>query len=87
MKESISFRIGKGSLSHNSRLFIAENVDSNRTNLNIEYINENIQESYHKLFDEAVRNYNNKQTRTDQNNKKTTSAKYKGNKWFLNLLR
>ena len=33
---------GKGSLTHNSRQFIAENIDSSRTPLNIEYRNEDI---------------------------------------------
>lgn len=57
---------GKGSLSHNSRQFIAENVDSNRTPLNVEYRNEDIQAVYHELFDDALARYNKKQTRRDR---------------------
>ena len=57
---------GKGSLSHNSRQFIAENVDSSRTPLNIEYCNEDIRTVYHELFDDALARYNEKQTRKDR---------------------
>ena len=56
---------GKGSLSHNSRQFIAENVDSSRTPLNVEYRNEDIRAVYHELFDDALARYNEKQTRRD----------------------
>ena len=57
---------GKGSLSHNSRQFIAENVDSSRTPLNVEYCNEDIRAVYHELFDDALARYNEKQTRKDR---------------------
>ena len=57
---------GKGSLSHNRRDFIAENVDSSRTPLNIEYCNEDIRAVYHELFDDALARYNEKQTRRDR---------------------
>ena len=57
---------GKGSLSHNRRDFIAENVDSSRTPLNIEYHNEDILAVYHELFDDALARYNEKQTRRDR---------------------
>ena len=66
MKRTISAMRGKGSLSHNSRQFIAENVDSNRTPLNVEYRNEDIQAVYHELFDDALARYNKKQTRRDR---------------------
>ena len=66
MKRTISAMRGKGSLSHNSRQFIAENVDSSRTPLNIEYHNENIRTVYHELFDDALARYNEKQTRKDR---------------------
>ena len=56
---------GKGSLTHNRRDFIAENVDSSRTPLNIEYRNEDIRAVYHELFDDALAHYNEKQTRRD----------------------
>ena len=66
MKRTISAMRGKGSLSHNRRDFIAENVDSSRTPLNIEYHNEDIQAVYHELFDNALARYNEKQTRKDR---------------------
>ena len=66
MKRTISAMRGKGSLSHNSRQFIAENVDSSRTPLNVEYRNEDIRAVYHELFDNALAHYNEKQTRRDR---------------------
>lgn len=39
MEQSISFKIGKGSIAHNARDFTASNVDSNRSQYNIEYVN------------------------------------------------
>ena len=66
MKRTISAMRGKGSLTHNRRDFIAENVDSSRTPLNIEYRNEDIRTVYHELFDDALARYNEKQTRKDR---------------------
>lgn len=66
MKRTISAMRGKGSLSHNRRDFIAENVDSSRTPLNVEYSNEDIRTVYHELFDDALARYNEKQTRKDR---------------------
>lgn len=66
MERSISFKIGKGSLNHNARTFIADNVDASRTQYNIAYINKDIKQVYHELFDDAVSKYNSKQTRTDR---------------------
>ena len=66
MQRTISAMVGKGSVNHNSRKFKAENVDGSRTYLNIDYCNENIKKVYHELFDEALKRYNNKQTRADR---------------------
>lgn len=66
MKRTISAEVGKGSVNHNSRKFQAENVDGSRTHLNIDYCNERIQTVYHQLFDEALKRYNEKQTRSDR---------------------
>ena len=66
MKRTISAMRGKDSLTHNRRDFIAENVDSSRTPLNIEYRNEDIRAVYHELFDDALAHYNEKQTRRDR---------------------
>ena len=57
---------GKGSLNHNSRKFHAKNTDPNRTQWNVEYCNEDIKDVYHELFDEALKRYNDKQTRKDR---------------------
>ena len=66
MERTISAMVGKGSVNHNSRKFKAENVDGSRTHLNIDYCNEPIKKIYHELFDEALKRYNEKQTRTDR---------------------
>lgn len=66
LKRTISAMVGKGSVNHNSRLFKAENVDGERTHLNIDYCNRSIKKVYHELFDEALKHYNDKQTRADR---------------------
>ena len=66
MKRTISAMVGKGSVTHNSRAFTAENVDSERTHLNIDYCNEPIKKVYHEMFDEALKQYNDKQKRKDR---------------------
>ena len=58
--------VGKGSVNHNSRTFTAENVDKERTHLNIDYCNEPIKKVYHDLFDEALSRYNAAKTRKDR---------------------
>lgn len=57
---------GKGSLSHNLRLFTANNVDCTRTKDNIVFVNIPQQEMYEKLFNGAVNEYNAKQKRNDR---------------------
>lgn len=66
MKRTISAMVGKGSVNHNSRKFKAENVDGERSHLNIDYCNEPIKKIYHELFDDALKRYNEKQTRVDR---------------------
>lgn len=66
MQRTISAMVGKGSINHNSRKFKAENVDGSRTHLNIDYCNEPIKKTYHELFDNALKRYNEKQTRADR---------------------
>ena len=58
MKRTISGMIGAGSLAHNRRAFVAENVDRERVHLNIKYCDENLKTVYHELFDQAVERYN-----------------------------
>ena len=66
MQRTISVMVGKGSVNHNSRKFKAENVDANRTHLNISYCNKDIRKVYDDLFGEALKRYNDKQKRADR---------------------
>ncbi len=66
LKRTISVMVGRGSVSHNSRKFVAENVDKARTKNNIVYCNKSIKNTYEELFGEAVKRYNAKQTRNDR---------------------
>lgn len=49
MQRTISAMVGKGSVNHNSRKFKAENVNADRSHLNIDYCNENIKKVYTEL--------------------------------------
>ena len=66
MKRTISAMVGQGSVKHNSRAFNAKNTDRSRSHLNITYCHENIKAVFHELFDEALKRYNDKQTRADR---------------------
>ena len=66
IERTISFMTGEGSIGHNTRQFIAPNVDATRTQKNIILISEDIKQVYHKLFDKALEEYNSKQTRKDR---------------------
>ena len=66
MRRTISVMLGKGSVSHNSHEFMASNIDSERSSLNISYCNTPIKQIYSELFDDAVQRYNAKQTRADR---------------------
>lgn len=66
MQRTISVMVGKGSVNHNSRKFKAENVDANRTHLNVSYCNKDIRKVYDDLFGEALKRYNDKQKRDDR---------------------
>ncbi len=66
MERTISMMVGKGSLNHNNRTFIAKNVDSERSKGNKVYMKESIKKVYHALFDAALEIYNAKQTRADR---------------------
>lgn len=65
-KASISVCKGKGSLNHNNREFVTENVDPNRTPDNITYKRETLEQAYEKCFGQAVEEYNAKQKRVDR---------------------
>ena len=64
---SVSFTLGKpsvphgGNLAHNNREFTAANIHAQRSAQNITYTSQDIQQAYHELFDDAVKEYNTKQ--------------------------
>ncbi len=67
MKEKrISFGQGNGSLTHNNREFMADNVDPLRTPQNITFVRQPIGEAYDQLFAESTERYNAKQKRNDR---------------------
>lgn len=69
---SISFTLGKGNsphggnIRHNNREYFAGNVQKENTSLNVEYKIQDIEEAFHQLFDEALKEYNKKQVRKDR---------------------
>lgn len=65
-KASLTFRVDSGIIGHNNRDFIAKNVNADKVSLNISYKKESLEDKYHELFDEAVREYNERQTRGDR---------------------
>ena len=70
MQRTISAMVGKGSVNHNSRKFKAENVDGERSHLNIDYCNEPIKKIYHELFDEATKRIQRKADKSRPQNRK-----------------
>ena len=66
MATTISFVVGKGSISHNNRTFIAENVVEERIELDEFYIQRPLKEVYDELFGQAVEEYNARQKRKDR---------------------
>lgn len=65
-EKRISFGQGKGSLTHNNREFVADNVDVFRTPDNITFVCQPIGEAYDRLFKESTERYNAKQKRNDR---------------------
>lgn len=63
---SISFRSDNGCIEHNNRDFFTDNVDRSRTGDNITYVKKDLHELYHEIFDKALAEYNEKQTRSDR---------------------
>src|SRR5574344_1930850 len=66
MARTLSFVKGKGSISHNNRDFIANNVDKDRIAWNANYIQQPLKDAYDQLFGDAITAFNAKQKRTDQ---------------------
>ena len=65
MAKTISFVKGKGNINHNNRIFVTENVDPDRIKDNIIYVQQALVIAYTKLFEEAIKEYNEKQTRNE----------------------
>lgn len=65
-KKSISIAKGKGSMTHNNREFITDNVDKNRTKDNVIYKQESLADAYEHCFGQAILDYNAKQKRKDR---------------------
>ena len=66
MGKTISFVKGKGSITHNNRDFVADNVDRDRMAWNEYYVRQPIREAYEQIFGPAVEEYNAKQKRKDR---------------------
>ena len=81
MGKTISFVKGKGSITHNNRDFIADNVDRDRMAWNEYYVRQPIKEAYEQIFGPAVEEYNAKQKRKDRKiSDYLTDIKNSGNK-------
>lgn len=81
MAKTISFVKGKGSLRHNNRAYIANNVYEERTPWNITYIQQSLIDAYEQLFGTTISEYNTKQKRKDRKiDNYLTKIKNSGNK-------
>ena len=67
-EKSASFKKGKGNVEHNNReeKIERDNIDNERTKNNITLVNIPIKEFYEQTFGQAVKDYNEKQTREDR---------------------
>lgn len=79
-EHTLSITIGSGDIRHNNRLFKPYNVDHSRTPDNITIIKEDMQDAYHRLFDESVNNYNENQKRNDRKIKNYFDKIYRSKK-------
>ncbi len=66
MGKTLSFGKGKGNIRHNNREFITENVDKERIQNNITYVKQDLHDAYVECFQQAIDDYNAKQTRNDR---------------------
>lgn len=55
---SITVRKGDGDQGHNTRVFLAPNVDKSRIKDNVVFVNEPLSEAYRKCFDNGIKDYN-----------------------------
>ena len=79
-EHTLSITIGGGDIRHNNRLFKPSNVDHSRTPDNITLVRENIQDAYHRLFDDSVTKYNESQKRNDRKIKNYFDKIYRSKK-------
>ena len=79
-EQTLSITIGSGDIRHNNRLFKPSNVNDSRTPDNITLTREDIQDAYHRLFDESVNNYNENQKRNDRKIKNYFDKIYRSKK-------
>lgn len=79
-EHTLSITIGSGDIRHNNRLFKPSNVDHSRTPDNITLVKEDIQDAYHRLFDESVKKYNDLQKRNDRKIKNYFDKIYRSKK-------
>lgn len=63
---SVSVVKGRGSIRHNNRDFIHDNVDPERTAENVIYKQQSLEDAYKELFQEEVDRYNENQRRADR---------------------
>lgn len=61
---TISGETGSGSVRHNNREFYAANVDRTRTDQNITFVNDDLKQVYHEMFDEVLEKYNSGKKKT-----------------------
>lgn len=79
-EHTLSITIGSGDIRHNNRLFKPSNVDHSRTPDNITLSREDIQNAYHRLFDDSVNKYNESQKRNDRKIKNYFDKIYRSKK-------
>lgn len=66
IERSLSARIDRGDLNHNNRSIVTENVKQDRIKDDIIICQKSLKQLYHDLFDEALQEYNDRQTRKDR---------------------
>ena len=66
VQRTLSGCFGRGDLNHNNRSIITENVNKDRIRDDIIICQRSLKTLYHELLDEALAEYNNKQTRRDR---------------------
>lgn len=65
-QRTLSGCFGRGDLNHNNRSIITENVQEDRIKVDIIICQRSLKQLYHELFDEALAEFNARQTRRDR---------------------